>query len=153
MTGRTNDARAKRLRARLRAQGLPCYLCGSDIDYDAHHHDPLSFQVDHKWQVANGGPEFDADNIAPSHRACNRTRSDTIDQIAIGAAASYGHTLTPRTATGKRGCATEGPCANCNGAQHNPQPGVTFITHRNWWDKPPNPDMPAAAMAQFGPNS
>lgn len=137
MQPRVNDARAKRLRVKLRSRGGPCHVCGGEIHYHAHHLDPMSFQVDHLWPIAAGGPHYDEDNIASSHRMCNRARSDTIDQIAINAAAMYGVTLTPKSKTSKSRCATDGqPCANCNGALHNPQPGITFITGRNWWDKP-----------------
>lgn len=136
MRVRPNDARAKRLRAQLRAQGLPCHLCGNEINYDAHHLDPASFQVDHLWQVANGGPEYDPDNAASSHRACNRARSDTIDDIAIAAAAHYGYVLAPKPPTRKRtappACAPAGQlCTRCNGT-HHPRPGVTFETARRW---------------------
>jgi hypothetical protein len=133
---RVNDAKAKRIRARLRREANPCHLCSGEIDYDAHHLDPRSFQVDHLWQVANGGPEYDPDNCASSHRGCNRLRSDTIDAIAIAAAAQYGITLTPKATTktaAAPACAPDGQhCRQCNGV-HNPQPGITFVTSRNWW--------------------
>ena len=90
MTGtaaHANDARSKRLRNRLRARGEPCHLCGGEILYDAHHLDPMSFQMDHRWQIALGGPEHDEANVAASHRACNRARSATIDDISVLAAA------------------------------------------------------------------
>lgn len=135
-TLRVNDIRAKRLRAQLRAQGLPCHICGRDISYDAHHLHPLSFQVDHLWQAANGGPEYDPANCAPSHRHCNRLRSDTIDHITIAAAARYGVTIAPKSPIGRRttapACAPAGQhCARCNGT-HHPRPGVDFQTARRW---------------------
>jgi hypothetical protein len=35
-------------------------------------------------------------------------------------------------------CAPDGQrCAQCNGT-HNPQPGVTFTTGRNWWTTDPD---------------
>jgi len=133
---RVNDAKAKRIRARLRREANPCHLCGGEIDYDAHHLDPRSFQVDHLWQVANGGPEYDPDNCASSHRACNRARSDAVDAIAIATARKYGITLTPKSTTKTAAASTCAPngqhCRQCNGV-HNPQPGVTFVTSRNWW--------------------
>jgi hypothetical protein len=104
------------------------------VDYDAHHLDPRSFQLDHLWQIALGGPAYDYDNAGSSHRACNRRRSDTIDATTIAAAARYGVTLTPPdpmpvVAT----CAPDAQyCPRCNGT-HNPRPGVTFITARDWW--------------------
>lgn len=134
---RDNDATTKRLRKRLRAQGHPCHVCKAPIDYKAHHLDPLSFQVDHLWQVANGGPAHDWDNLASAHRACNRARSNTIDAITVAAAARYGVTLTPspperaKRPDIERHAPDGAHCPNCNGT-HNPQPGVTFITARRW---------------------
>lgn len=134
---RVNDSKAKRIRAELRRHRNPCHLCGGEIDYDAHHLDPASFQVDHLWQVANGGPQDDPDNCASAHRGCNRTRSNTIDGITIATAAQYGITLTPRPtaqpSADRVHCAPNGQhCALCNGT-HNPTPGVTFVSARNWW--------------------
>lgn len=138
-SARVNDSRAKRLRAQLRREANPCHLCGGDIDYDAHHHHPNSFQLDHLWQIANGGPAYDPDNCASAHRACNRARSDTIDAIAVAAAARYGITLTPPAPpdpTPARRCAPNGQhCPACNGT-HHPAPGITFITARNWCAEP-----------------
>lgn len=131
---RINDIRAKRLRAQIRAEGGPCHVCGGDIDYDADHLDPMSFQLDHLWQVALGGPEHDPVNAASSHRACNRRRGTTIDAAAIAAAAHYGVTLTPPAGqrTTRLGCAPDGQlCTRCNGV-HNPRPGCTFETSRRW---------------------
>lgn len=134
---RINDIRAKRLRAQVRAEGGPCHICGGDIDYDAGHLHPRSFQLDHLWQVALGGPEHDPVNAAASHRACNRRRGVTIDAKTIAAAAHYGVTLTSkppaRTRTTAPACAPDGqPCTRCNGV-HNPRPGCTFETSRRWW--------------------
>jgi hypothetical protein len=137
-TPRVNNSKAKRLRARIRAKGLPCHVCGQPISYGAHHLDPLSFQVDHRWPVSRGGPEYDADNCAPSHRSCNRQRSDTIDQIAIDAAATYGVTLTAKTKaidSNDRKCGPDGePCRRCNGIHNGTYNGrtVTFMTTRTW---------------------
>ncbi len=133
---RDNDARAKRLRAQVRAEGAPCHICGRDIDYNAHHLDPRSFQVDHLWQVALGGPAYDPVNCASAHRACNRRRGVTIDAKAIAAAAHYGFTLTPNPPkprrTARPACAPDGQhCDRCNGI-HNPRPGCTFETARKW---------------------
>lgn len=134
---RVNDARAKRLRAKVRARQDPCHICGNDINYQAHHHQPDAFQVDHLWQVDLGGPEHDIDNCAASHRYCNRQRSNKIDAITIATAARYGVVIsmsgTP-AARAARPCGTaDGQhCDECNGTHH----GDTFITARNWWTKP-----------------
>jgi CRISPR/Cas system Type II protein with McrA/HNH and RuvC-like nuclease domain len=55
----------------------PCHWCHQPIDYQAHHHDPLAFQVDHVTPVTKGGPDT-LDNKVPSHRACNRAKSDKL---------------------------------------------------------------------------
>lgn len=131
---RVNDARAKRLRARLRREQRPCHVCGQPIDYTAHHHDPLAFEMDHLWQVDLGGPLYEWDNLGSSHRACNRRRSNKIDQTTIAAALQYGVILNLDTKP-----ASHAPngihCTECNGT-HNPTAGVTYVTARNWWSTP-----------------
>ena len=132
---RVNDAQTKRLRATLRRRRDPCHACGGEINYGAHHHDPHAFQMDHLWPVALGGPAYDDGNLAAAHRVCNRKRSNTIDQIAVDAAAQYGVTLTPTNPHANAKHAPDGQhCNNCGGI-HNPSNGVTFITGRNWWTK------------------
>ena len=57
----------------------PCFHCGDPIDYDAHHHHPMSFQVDHVTPLSHAQPGEDLDtldNKVPSHRKCNRAKSD-----------------------------------------------------------------------------
>jgi hypothetical protein len=89
--------------------------------------------MDHLWPIALGGPTHDQANLAAAHRACNRRRSNTIDAIAVEAAYRIaGVVLTP-TRPGKTNHAPDGqPCTTCHGT-HNPAPGVTYITGRNWW--------------------
>lgn len=65
--------------------GLPCHICGREIDYtapsDSNH--PLSFVIDEKIPVSRwaefGYPSAracaeDINNIAPAHYACNRAK-------------------------------------------------------------------------------
>lgn len=61
----------------------PCYHCGEPIDYDADHLDPLSYQVDHLIPITKGGPDT-LDNKVPSHRKCNRAKSDKLGPPQIG---------------------------------------------------------------------
>lgn len=134
---RVNDARIKRIRAKVRARKDDCHICGQPIDYQAHHHLPNSFQLDHLWQVSLGGPEHDIENCGSAHRFCNRKRSDTIDAVTIAAAAMYGVTIAmpgSPAARAARPCGTpDGQhCTECAGTHH----GDTFITARNWWTKP-----------------
>ena len=56
----------------------PCHWCKEPIDYEAHHHHPNSFQVDHVIPIAAGGPDT-LDNKVPSHRRCNRAKSDKVN--------------------------------------------------------------------------
>ena len=68
------------VRARFKAMGLPCHICGREIDYSLPYLDPMSFVVDEikpisKWkQFGYDSPEAvarDPDNLAPAHRICN----------------------------------------------------------------------------------
>lgn len=75
------DPRSGRPRLRvtraLRAQQLPCHLCGNPIDYslDSERH-PLAFTVDELIPISppfHGDP-LDPANLAPAHRVCNGSR-------------------------------------------------------------------------------
>ena len=70
-------SKAVRTRARTlhRATGMPCWICGKPINYNAPHLDPGEFVVDHIIPIARGGPDV-IENTAPAHRACNRAKSD-----------------------------------------------------------------------------
>lgn len=74
-------------RARLKAIGAPCHICGRPIHYDepsdAKH--PLSFVIDEirpisKWkQFGYDSPEAaaqDWNNLAPAHWICNARKSN-----------------------------------------------------------------------------
>ena len=84
---RWKNGRRKKYRARFKAMGLPCHLCGRPIHYDepsdAQH--PLSFVIDEIIPVSrfrDGGyssPEAAADdwnNLAPAHYICNSKRGN-----------------------------------------------------------------------------
>lgn len=73
-TGRNTTTRDKH-RAAVSKGHPPCHWCGNDIDYQAHHLDPFAFQVDHVTSLHKGGTDT-LDNCVPSHRACNRAKSD-----------------------------------------------------------------------------
>lgn len=57
-----------------------CFHCGEPIDYTAGHLEPLSFQIDHlvPLEPTDGGLKGTdtIDNIVPSHRKCNRGKSN-----------------------------------------------------------------------------
>ena len=61
---------------RVRALGLPCWICGLPISYDAPSQTPLAFELDELLPVSKGGDPSDPDNTAPAHRCCNQWRSD-----------------------------------------------------------------------------
>lgn len=67
-----NSGQAKRARARLRATGASCYLCGEAIDYKLPMTDPKSFVVDHVIPLAKGGQDA-LSNMKAAHRRrdCN----------------------------------------------------------------------------------
>lgn len=54
--------------------GYRCHLCGKLIDVSLPHTDKRALQIDHLIPVSAGGTDARA-NLAPSHAACNRTRS------------------------------------------------------------------------------
>jgi len=76
-TARSTTTRDQHRRI-LRRGEPPCALCGDPIDYKAHHLDPLSFTVDHTIPLNKGGSD-DLDNKQPTHRKCNRAKSDTLE--------------------------------------------------------------------------
>lgn len=54
-----------------------CYHCHEPIDYEADHLDDLSFNLDHLVPLDAGGPDT-LDNKVPSHRKCNRAKSNKL---------------------------------------------------------------------------
>ena len=66
----------RKLRRWLKAQGLPCHLCGRPIDYDLPARDPWAFEVDEIRPVSLGGDPYDPANVAPAHRICNQRRGN-----------------------------------------------------------------------------
>ena len=66
-----------RHRKLIARDGAPCALCGEDIDYSLRFPHPDSFEVDHITPVNRGGLDI-LDNKQPSHRRCNRAKSDKL---------------------------------------------------------------------------
>lgn len=81
-----NGARRNELRAWLKAQGLPCAICGQPIDYSLEwwvdptdgrrKRHPLSFEVDEVVPVSRGGDPLSRSNVQPAHRICNQRRGN-----------------------------------------------------------------------------
>ena len=74
---RTSNGSARRkVRAWLKAQALPCHICGRAIDYSLPARHPMSFEVDEIVPVSKGGSPIDRGNVAPAHRICNERRGN-----------------------------------------------------------------------------
>ena len=56
-----NGNAERKLRARLRAEGRPCHICGMPIDYSLPPGDPWSFEDDYG-------------NLDAAHRICNQRK-------------------------------------------------------------------------------
>lgn len=81
----SNGNTARALRARLKAEGRPCHLCGQPIDYSLPAGDPWSFELDHVVPVARGGAVWDYDNCDAAHRICNERKGKHLptDGVAL----------------------------------------------------------------------
>lgn len=71
-----NGHARREVRAWLRAQCLPCHICGRPIDYSLPAGDPMSFEVDEIVPVSKGGSPIDRGNVAAAHRICNERRGN-----------------------------------------------------------------------------
>ena len=86
----------RKYRARLRATGAPCYLCGRPIHYDepSDYKHPFSFVVDEdipvsRWrEFGYGSPEEvarDFNNLRCAHYICNQQKSNrTSSEVRAG---------------------------------------------------------------------
>ncbi len=71
-----NGGARRKVRAWLKAQGMPCHICGRAIDYTLPAGHPMSFEVDEIIPVSKGGSPIDRSNVAPAHRICNERRGN-----------------------------------------------------------------------------
>lgn len=83
---RANGTRRDRDRARLMAEGRPCWICRAFgrpgvIDYDLPPGNPLAFEMDELVPIARGGaPTYD--NADAAHRCCNEWRGTrSVDEV------------------------------------------------------------------------
>lgn len=67
-------SRRRKLRARVRARGEPCAICGRPIDYDLPAGDDWAYELDEILSRWRGGDPLDASNVQPVHRVCNRLK-------------------------------------------------------------------------------
>lgn len=65
-----NTKQRDRDRARIKATGAACGICGSPIDFELKWPDPMCFVVDHVRAVTRGGADTIANKQA-AHNACN----------------------------------------------------------------------------------
>lgn len=72
----SNGSRRRAIRARWRAIGAPCALCGHAIDYTLPAGHPMSFEVDEIVPVSKGGDPLDFANTQPAHRMCNQRKGN-----------------------------------------------------------------------------
>lgn len=82
-----NGTARRKLRAWLRSQGQPCWICQAagkpgTIDYSLPAGHPLSFEVDELVPVSLGGDPLDRANVKATHRCCNQWRGNkTVDDV------------------------------------------------------------------------
>ena len=80
-TGRSTTIRDRHRKIIARGKP-PCGICHQPIDYDITDHlDPAAYVVDHIIPLIKGGADT-LDNKQAAHRACNRTKSDTMPDEA-----------------------------------------------------------------------
>lgn len=75
---RRNGRPYRRLCAWLRAQQLPCWICGHDIGYELDFRHPQSFTLDHLVPLSRGGSLLDRANARAAHRRCNSQRGNRL---------------------------------------------------------------------------
>ncbi|MGW1039343.1 HNH endonuclease [Streptomyces sp. NPDC002547] len=74
----------RRLTIQQRALGLPCWICGREIDYSltgyAAQRSRWAFTLDHAIPLTRGGDLLDPTNARSAHRKCNSARGNRITQ-------------------------------------------------------------------------
>lgn len=80
----SNGNARRKLRARLKAEGRPCAICGRPINYDLPAGNPWAFEVDEKLPFSLGGSAIDYDNVQPAHRRCNQRKSNKLYYCSTG---------------------------------------------------------------------
>lgn len=89
-----NGSLRRKNRARFKALGLPCGICGKPINYEepSNYKHPLSFVIDEikpvsRWKEFgyNSARECAEDwsNLQPAHYFCNQQKSNKVGNITI----------------------------------------------------------------------
>ena len=74
----SNGNARRKLRARVKAEGRPCAICGQPIDYSLPACHPLSYELDEIVPFSLGGSAIDYDNVQATHRICNQRKSNKV---------------------------------------------------------------------------
>lgn len=85
----SNGNLRRKNRARIKALGLPCHICGQPINYDepSDSQHPMSFVIDEvipisRWKEfgysSKRAAAEDYGNLAPAHYACNAMKSNKV---------------------------------------------------------------------------
>lgn len=77
MTWSSNGNAERKLKARLRAEGRPCHICGQPIDYSLPPGTPWSFEADHVVPRARGGAVLDYGTSTRRTASATRGRAST----------------------------------------------------------------------------
>ena len=103
-----NGNARRKMRARIKAMGLPCAICGRPIHYDepSDSRHPLSFVVDEikpvgryrEWGYDNKtAAALDWDNVQPAHWICNaRKGAKTVNELEAAGKVPNGLNRHPR---------------------------------------------------------
>ncbi|MBB4783785.1 HNH endonuclease [Streptomyces rapamycinicus] len=68
----------RRLVAEVKAQSMPCWICGHDIDPTLDARNTWSFTLDHAVPLSRGGSLLDPSNARSAHRRCNSARGNRL---------------------------------------------------------------------------
>jgi 5-methylcytosine-specific restriction endonuclease McrA len=76
-TGRSGRAWRELVAMVKRMYPHVCHLCGQPIDMSLHHHDPMSFTVDHLIPISIDETKAeDITNLRPAHKTCNSRKGN-----------------------------------------------------------------------------
>ena len=103
---RVQPYKRDKIRARLRAEGRPCWICEAfgrpaEIDYSLPHLHPGAFECDELIPVSRGGSPTEYSNLAATHRACNQWRSNRSVEEVLALARKNKHNTEKNISTSK----------------------------------------------------
>ncbi|MGW0169545.1 HNH endonuclease [Streptomyces sp. NPDC003343] len=88
MAGNVRNGRPyRRLTVAQRNLGLPCWICGREIDYQLTgaeaQRSPWAFTLDHARPLSRGGDLNDPANARSAHRRCNSARGNRTTNATV----------------------------------------------------------------------